>query len=79
MEEIVFPKKHTYLFDRDVIEFPCVVDGKTIVCRITLEEMLREFARGNPATFEDDFRDLRPQIEERAKRRVMAKLDDARE
>jgi hypothetical protein len=73
MEEIVFPQRHTVLFERDMIEFPAVVDGRTIMCRITLEEMIREFERGSPETFEDDFLNLRPQIEERARERIRSK------
>ena len=75
--EITFPDKHKYVFDREVIEFSAVVDGKTVVpCRITLEEMSREFGCGKPGTFEDDFRRLRPQIEERAKQEIQSKLTD---
>lgn len=74
MNEIVFPQHHTFLFDRDVIEFPAVVDGNTVKCRITLEEVIREFMRGtSPQTFEEHFRMLRPEIEERAKKQILAK------
>jgi hypothetical protein len=74
MSEIVFPLNHTCLFDRDIIEFPAIVDGKTIGCRITLEEMIREFMRNtSPGTFEEHFLLLRPEIEERAKKQILAK------
>ncbi len=74
MSELTFPSNHSYLFDRDVIEFPAIVDGKTIKCRITLEELIREWPCGaNPKTFEQHFLRLRPQIEERAKQEILAK------
>ena len=76
MGEIIFPDKHKVLSGPDTIEFPAVVDGKTIKCRITLEEMIRDFARGRLDTFEDEFLRLRPQIEERAKQRIQAKRAD---
>lgn len=66
MAHIEFPKTHTLVSERDLIEFPAIVDGETITCRITLEEMQRQFARGNPETFEDEFLHLRPHIEEEA-------------
>jgi hypothetical protein len=49
-------------------------DGKAITCRITLEEMMREYMRGTtPASFEDHFQMLRPEIEERARKQILAK------
>jgi hypothetical protein len=76
MREIVFPQKQKVL-DTDIIEFPASVGGKLVTCRITVEEMLREFQRGtNPATFEEHFLALRPQIEERARRLIQAKWKD---
>ena len=73
MTEITFPPEHIYIFERDVIEFPARADGRTIVCRITLEEMLREFHRGSLGTLEDDFQSLRPQIEQRARKLILDK------
>jgi len=74
MSEIVFPPRHTCLDGKDVIEFPSVVDGRTIPCRITPEEMVREFRRGTtPKTFEEHFRMLRPEGEERATKQILAK------
>jgi Protein of unknown function (DUF1488) len=74
MSEVSFPSTHKHLFERAMIEFPAVVDGKAITCRITLEEMIREFKRGTtPASFEEHFRMLRPEIEERARKEILAK------
>jgi hypothetical protein len=74
MSEITFPSNQSCLFDRDVIEFPAIVDGKIIKCRITLEELIREWPCGaSPKTFERHFLTLRPQIEERAKQQILAK------
>jgi hypothetical protein len=74
MSEISFPPTEAHLFESDIIEFPAIVDGKTIKCRITLEEIIREFKRGtSPKTLEEHFRMLRPQIEERAKRQILEK------
>ena len=58
MSEIVFPATHRLIDETDIIEFPARVDGKVVTCRITLEEMGRDFMRGtNPATFEEAFQD----------------------
>jgi hypothetical protein len=74
MSEISFPPTHNHLLETDIIEFPAVVDGKAITCRITLEELSREFMRGTtPASFEEHFEMLRPEIEERARKRILAK------
>jgi hypothetical protein len=70
MSEISFPNEHTYNSERAAIDFPALVDGKPVECSITLDEMMREFGCGNPGTFENSFRRLRPQIEERAKRQL---------
>ena len=73
MSDIVFPSTHI-LLGNDIIEFPAIVDGKAVKCRITLEEMGREFMRGtSPKTFEEHFRMLRPEIEERAKKLILEK------
>ena len=75
MSEITFPQRHAKSPDgADIIEFPAVVDGETISCRITLEELNREFLnRTSPKTFEEHFLMLRPQVEERARRLILAK------
>ena len=77
MKVIVFPNKYKLLFKRDVIEFPAIVDGKNVVCRLNLEEMNREFHCGTPGTFEDEFLRLRPEIEERAKMLIELKQADS--
>lgn len=77
MKEIIFPDQHEYLLERDMIEFPAVVGGNTIACRITLEEIAREFGvHVRPDTFEERFRQFRPQIEERAKDQIRTKQTD---
>jgi hypothetical protein len=73
--QIEFPQKHKLVFEIDVIEFPALVDGKPTTCRITIEEMQREFdVRGlNPGTFESEFLRLRPEIENQARERIVNK------
>ena len=73
--QIAFPQNHKLVFDRDVIEFPAVVDGKPTTCRITMEELGREFSPSglNPATFETEFLRLRPEIEARAREWIVNK------
>ena len=78
MNEVSFPSTHNHLFDRDVIEFPAVVDGKAMVtCRITLEEMMQFMPGTTPASLEDIFQMLRPGIEERARNLILAKRKDS--
>jgi hypothetical protein len=69
MSEIVFRDGHRYLFQIDTIEFWAHADGREICCKITLEEMMRDFAGAvDSQTLEDEFVRHRPQIEERARR-----------
>jgi hypothetical protein len=74
MTEITFPNEVQPTFEREVIRFTAVVDGKEWPCQLTLDEMMREFGCGNPGTFEHSFRKLRPQIEERAKKRILEQI-----
>ena len=73
--QITFPQNHSRVFEADVIEFPAVVDGTPTSCRITIEEMAREFPVRdlNPGTFESEFLRLRPSIEEQARERIVNK------
>lgn len=72
MSEIVFPARHVHRADREMIEFPAIVDGKTVVCQITLTEMSYELSpEVSPKTFETEFLRLRPTIEERAKKQIL--------
>ena len=76
MKKIVFPDEHKKVPGIDRIDFPAIVDGKTIMCRIALEEIASEFGRCTPLTFEDDFRRWRPQIEELMKEKIQRKESD---
>ena len=73
--QITFPQNHSRVSEADVIEFPAVVDGTRTSCRITIEELGRDFpARDlNPATFESEFLRLRPEIEAQARERIVNK------
>jgi hypothetical protein len=58
-----------------MIEFHAVVDDKAIIpCHITLEQIMREFMRGTtPNSYKEHFLMLRPEIEEQARKRILAK------
>lgn len=75
MREISFPDQHELVFDRDLIRFPPVVDGKRTMCSITLEEMCREICPADPSTFEKNFRERRPAVERYATQKINEKLD----
>ena len=69
---ITFPDRHE--LRSEVIEFPAIVDGsRMVVCKITIEEMGREFCHSTPRTFESDFRQYRSRIEDRAARMIREK------
>ena len=72
--QITFPQNHSRVFEADVIEFPAVVDGTPTSCRITIEEMGREFPVRdlNPETFESEFLRLRSEIERRAQEHLVS-------
>jgi uncharacterized protein DUF1488 len=73
--QITFPQNHSRVFETDVIEFPAIVDGKPTSCRITIEELGREFPVQdlNPATFESEFLRLRSEVEKQARERIVNK------
>src|SRR5438874_3878118 len=73
--QITFPQNHKLVFETDVIEFPAIVDGKRTTCRITIEELGREFPVSdlNPGTFESEFLRLRAEIEKQAQERIVNK------
>jgi Protein of unknown function (DUF1488) len=71
--EISFPQNHSRVFEADVIEFPAVVDGERTSCRITIEELERDFSVRdlNTETFESEFLRLRSEIERHARDRLI--------
>lgn len=74
MSEIVFSQRYVYRPDKEIIEFPAIVDGKTVVNQITMAEMSYELSPDvNAKTFEEEFLRLRPTIDERAKKQILAK------
>ncbi len=76
MPEITFPHMQNVPFEVDVVTFPAIVDGKKIVCRITQEEIEREFNSGmviQPGQLEAAFLRFRSQIEDRAKQQILDK------
>ena len=76
MSEIAFTKEHVVASDADIIFFWASRDGKKIKCKISMEELGREFLSGRvvpPDQFEEEFLRLRPQIEARAKEMILGK------
>jgi len=74
MVDITFPLNHNLLRNSDRIEFEAIVNGKAIPCRITVEELIREYhCRASPSNFEERFLELRPQIQERARQDIIAR------
>jgi len=79
MCDVRFLSTYQYLHEKEMIEFHAVIDDKEVIpCHITLEEMMREFMRGTtPTSFKEHFEMLRPEIEERARKQILAKRKES--
>ena len=74
MAEVKFLNTYKDVFNPEAVEFYAIVDGKQVPCRITPDEIDREF-HCHDSNYVADFLALRPQIEERAKRMLLEKMD----
>ena len=63
-------------FERDKIAFDIEVDGKTVPCTITHEELTRLFGVRDSDMFEEEFHNHRAEIEMRAKSQLIDQAEE---
>lgn len=62
---IIFPRKEAFDFDRDAVNFPAEIDGKTVQCSISTEALHDNFG-GDRMDPVDCFRANRARVEAKA-------------